>query len=263
MIVEGHWRKLKHDFLHRFSRPRIDLVAWIVTSRVIPDVIDRMKAIQNGVFRKHKAGWRLAFKKEWKMLEGRDVSAGALTKYHTDPYKWICACPAFLESRFLTCKHIIHCYEPIVDPLTFFESVQRQRTSPFWNDQQLVLRPEYLRQESQNTVLGDINATDSMIDPESNSESEGDSEALEEDIGPDEDSEPMDARADGFITMMQSVVDLFQEQRAKGNDKFLDKVIAANESNRTLLTEIEQLRTKRTMPMTWGPRRHPATMYYK
>lgn len=26
MIVESHWRKIKHDYLHRFNRPRIDLV---------------------------------------------------------------------------------------------------------------------------------------------------------------------------------------------------------------------------------------------
>jgi len=147
MIVEGHWRKLKHDFLHRFNRPRIDLVVYIITSRVIPDVIDRMKAIQNGVFRKHKAGWRIAFKKEWKEMEGRVISNDALTKYHTDPYKWVCGCPAFLQSRFLTCKHIVRCYEPIADTLSFFETVRRQRTSPFWVDQQLVLRPEYLQQE--------------------------------------------------------------------------------------------------------------------
>ena len=26
MIIESHWRKIKHDYLHRFNRPRIDLV---------------------------------------------------------------------------------------------------------------------------------------------------------------------------------------------------------------------------------------------
>ena len=31
MIVEAHWRKIKHDYLHRFNRPRIDLVVWILT----------------------------------------------------------------------------------------------------------------------------------------------------------------------------------------------------------------------------------------
>jgi hypothetical protein len=38
MIVESHWRRLKHDYLHRFNRPRIDLViVWVLISRVILD----------------------------------------------------------------------------------------------------------------------------------------------------------------------------------------------------------------------------------
>jgi len=80
--------------------------------------------------------------------------------------------------------------------------------------------------------------TESIGDAESDSawdsESETDSGELEGDIPIDEDSESMDTRADGFMSMLQSIGDLFQDQRAKGNDKFMDKVIAANEANRTL-----------------------------
>ena len=32
MITESHWRKIKHDYLHRFNRPRIDLVCWVIVS---------------------------------------------------------------------------------------------------------------------------------------------------------------------------------------------------------------------------------------
>src|SRR5262245_43539992 len=110
---------------YRFNRPRIDIVTWIVISRVIPHTIDQMKAIRSGLFRKYKASWRADLKKQGKVLLDRDINADTLIRYHTDPYKWICGCPAFLQSRFLTCKHIIHCYEPIVDSLTFFESIQR------------------------------------------------------------------------------------------------------------------------------------------
>ncbi|RKF54775.1 hypothetical protein OnM2_095010, partial [Erysiphe neolycopersici] len=40
IIIESHWRKVKHDFLHRFSCPRIDLVSWVTTSRVAPQAIE-------------------------------------------------------------------------------------------------------------------------------------------------------------------------------------------------------------------------------
>ena len=36
MILESHWRKVKHDYLHRFNPPRIDIVTWVLLSSVIP-----------------------------------------------------------------------------------------------------------------------------------------------------------------------------------------------------------------------------------
>jgi hypothetical protein len=43
MILESHWRTLKHDYLHRFNGPRVDLVMLILTSRVIPNAVHRME----------------------------------------------------------------------------------------------------------------------------------------------------------------------------------------------------------------------------
>jgi hypothetical protein len=43
MIVESHWRKLKHDYLHKFNnRPQIDLVVWVLH---IPGSLVRMRAL--------------------------------------------------------------------------------------------------------------------------------------------------------------------------------------------------------------------------
>src|SRR3954453_6547800 len=94
MIVEAHWRKIKHDYLHRFNRPRIDLVLWILTSRVVPDAVTRMKSIQSGDHRKATASWRKAYKRQWKKLTDRKVEAENIQKYHTSPAKWTCACDA-------------------------------------------------------------------------------------------------------------------------------------------------------------------------
>ena len=151
MIVESHWRRLKHDYLHRFNRPRIDLVIWVLTSRSIPQGLDKMKAIQNNDFWKGVASWRKCFQKEWKSCWNKELTPDSLTNNHTSPSTWTCGCKSFLLSRFLICKHIVHCYEDIEDPFKFFRCVQRNRSSPFWVDrQQLVLRPEF--RESHNAV---------------------------------------------------------------------------------------------------------------
>ncbi|KAJ7220474.1 hypothetical protein GGX14DRAFT_674827 [Mycena pura] len=36
MILESHWRCIKHDFLHHFHMPRCDLLAWILIVKLAP-----------------------------------------------------------------------------------------------------------------------------------------------------------------------------------------------------------------------------------
>ncbi|KAI1005475.1 hypothetical protein K3495_g2743 [Podosphaera aphanis] len=107
MIVESHWRRIKHDYLHRYNRPRVDLVISILTSPVIPQAVDKMNSIRSKNHGKAVAAWRKTFKKNWDDLLDSVVNQDLL-KYHTNPIKWTCACPGFLLSRFLaasTSKH--------------------------------------------------------------------------------------------------------------------------------------------------------------
>ena len=39
MVVEAYWKTVKHDYLHRSNRPRVDLVVWILIRRVIRDSV--------------------------------------------------------------------------------------------------------------------------------------------------------------------------------------------------------------------------------
>lgn len=113
MIVESHWKTVKHDYLHRFNRPRIDLVVWILLTRVIRDSIYRLDSLLNPQRREGAATWRKTFKSTWKKLEAAEVEPANIDKYHTDPFRFVCACPAFLESRFMVCKHLVFCLKPI------------------------------------------------------------------------------------------------------------------------------------------------------
>ncbi|KAJ6018382.1 ATP-dependent DNA helicase PIF1 [Penicillium canescens] len=259
MIVESHWRTLKHDYLHRFNRPRVDLVVWVLASRVLPDAIHRMKAISSGQFRIFKARWREAFKKQWRREASKTVDPDKLKEYHTSPVNWVCSCKSFLHSRFLICKHIVHCFEsPSPD---FFETVSRQTVYPFWKDERLVLLPEFASREGLRTrkLHGNIEMQDTTLaSPLDSSGSE--SEQDEED---DQEAVPLEIQVAEFRTVMQEAIEIFEDQVAKGNEKFVERFIASNQINRTLVEEVKHRRNMRSMPRTWGRCKHPATMYFK
>jgi hypothetical protein len=214
-----------------------------------------MKAISSGQFRVFKARWREAFKKQWRKEVYKAVDPEKLKEYHTNPVNWVCACKSFLHSRFLICKHIVHCFE-LPSP-EFFETVSRQTTYPFWKDERLILQPEYApRVELDAQDLQEDNNKESVFDSSSESE-------LDEDEDNEQEAVPMEIQVAEFRKMMQDAMALFEEQVAKGNEKFVERFIASNKMNYTLLEEVKNLRNKRSMPQTWGRYRHPSTMYLK
>jgi hypothetical protein len=193
------------------------------------------------------------------------VNMQNLKTYYTDPKKWVCACDAFLTSRFMICKHILHCYERISNPQHFFQDICRRRTVPFWTTHGrhgLILRPEY---DSDHGGKGNENMDSESSDCDLKTEDDTTS-GIESDLDEDNhDSEgdALDDRVQKFETVMHQAMALFQEQKAKGNVQFVEKFMAANHANLVLLEEIQRLKNRRTMPQTWGKRQHPATMYYK
>jgi hypothetical protein len=256
MIVESHWRKIKHDYLHRFNRPRIDLVIWVLLSRLIPSAIRRMRALLEHDHRQAMASWRKDFKSEWKMMNGQLPEAVRNQHYHTDPIRWTCACHSFLNSRFLLCKHILSCYEPVCNRIDFFRSVQRHREPPFWTHRQLVLQPQY-QSSLANTKVDKTN--DIRIDEDEDI----DPVVVEQDqlVNPEEE-ENVEADGNKFALNMQIALDIFREQQAKGNEKFVGRFMAMYTSIETLVEEVKELEHRRSMRRTWDARKHPLTMYY-
>jgi hypothetical protein len=185
------------------------------------------------------------------------VDPGKLKEYHTNPVNWVCACRSFLCSRFLLCKHIVHCFES--PSPEFFQTVSRQTTYPFWKDRHLVLRPEYTPM-TQSQIQGlDIGGQ-----RDNNAEErQSDSDSYESESEPDEEAVPIEVRVAECRKMMQGAMDLFEDQVAKGNDAFLERFMVSTQSIGVLLEEVKHRRNKRSMPRTWGRYRHPATMYVK
>jgi hypothetical protein len=70
MFVEGHWKVIKRDFLYKFFRPRLDLVVFILTTKVIAHQQRKLQQIQSG---REKPEWIKQLKSEWKRLSIRHM----------------------------------------------------------------------------------------------------------------------------------------------------------------------------------------------
>ncbi|KAJ7868375.1 hypothetical protein B0H14DRAFT_2346627 [Mycena olivaceomarginata] len=138
MILESHWRRIKHNFLHHFHTcqhcfhmPHCDLLAWILITKLTPCYYQKLEQLlaDTGRYRE-VSSWRRAFKATWKKLKRKPMTLPVNPAYKTDAKKNICTCPSLPVSRFLLCKHVVQGHKPV--PSVFFLEVERQRTAPFW-----------------------------------------------------------------------------------------------------------------------------------
>jgi hypothetical protein len=130
------WRRIKHDFLHHFHSPRLDLLVWVLVTKLAPTYYRKLDALFVDTGRNREpSSWRKAFKREWRKLESRTVAEPVNDAYSPNVEQWVCTCPAFVVSRFLICKHLVHLAQRV--PATFFIEAQRRRTCPFWQHRDL------------------------------------------------------------------------------------------------------------------------------
>ncbi|KIM74969.1 hypothetical protein PILCRDRAFT_79546, partial [Piloderma croceum F 1598] len=139
MILEPHWRRIKRDFLHHFHKPRLDLLVWILITKLAPNYYRKLDLLLNdtGHYRELPS-WRKSFKREWKKSANTPIEMPINPKYRPDVQRWVCTCPYFVTSRFLVCKHLVQSVGPV--PATFYLQVRRNRTNPFWLHP--ILQPE-------------------------------------------------------------------------------------------------------------------------
>ncbi|KAJ7214419.1 hypothetical protein GGX14DRAFT_360171 [Mycena pura] len=138
MICESHWRRIKHDFLHHFHSPRIDLLVWILVTKLAPTYYRKLDNlfIDTGRYRELMS-WRKTFKAEWRKAETRAVNEDKEDHvYRPDVTLWVCTCPAFLVNRFMICKHLVQKVHRV--PTRFFQQAERNRTTPFWQHPDLI-----------------------------------------------------------------------------------------------------------------------------
>lgn len=235
MIVESHWRLIKHDFLHRFSRPRIDFVTWILIKFVFPAAKRKMHAILEGDHRVAIASWRKCFKKEWTVLSQKHVDPASIHRYHTNANAWVCSCLAFLVSRFLVCKHLIFCCHP-VEGFEFFDDVRRQRTQPFWTLRLLVVKDEY------QALPGLVAAGAAAVpDVEEAVVAEGSGAGSVILYNDEQSGEEQEVEQGGsFLEKMERLVEMVRDQDAKGSRVWLHHAEAGMHQTLRLQADTER-----------------------
>jgi hypothetical protein len=131
------WRRIKKDFLHHFPMPRIDLLVWILVTKLAPHYCRKLDhALNNHGRYRELPSWRKEFKRDWKKAARTPASELVDVKYKPDPWRWVCTCPHFVKSRFLICKHLVQLVQPV--PAHFFLQVRRNGTTPFWSHENLI-----------------------------------------------------------------------------------------------------------------------------
>ena len=126
MIVESHWRVLKHNYKYNYNRPRLDHLNHIIIGRLIPDMLNTWQLYNNN--RSYPSWWK-AFKTDWRECLEKD--AGRLESYHVDVDKWICSCPAFISNPYLVCKHLIQTYAASNPAIPQYKTTIRRHDYPF------------------------------------------------------------------------------------------------------------------------------------
>ncbi|KAH8996443.1 hypothetical protein EDB86DRAFT_2803978 [Lactarius hatsudake] len=165
MFVEGHWRRVKEDYFQHFSLPRVDLLAWVLVTKLAPTYCRKLDVVLNNIGRFCELPrWRRDFKFEWNKATRTPITMPLNEKYKPD------------VNRF----HLVQRFQP-VNP-RFFLEVTQNRCPPFWSHPSLKPLPSEEGSEPGHPVAGGSdgddkadsdNDDDALIDMENGREFEG------------------------------------------------------------------------------------------
>ena len=246
MVIEAHWRVLKHSYLYRFNRPRLDYVVWIICSRVLPDQVIRFHQLQLG--RQHPS-WFAEFKNEWKQHAMKSVPDGAEECHHTDSCRGVCSCPSFLGSRFLLCKHLVRNAveqarsQGSQDIRLVYANFSRQEDYPFltWDGSKL----ESLQHDTgESTLQNSVLANRILV-------AEGDDEVEDPEIR---------QMCIQKVAAVKRMADHLEEKLSANNLQHVSSVVNTIGRLFTVMDDIETAERKRRRQQTWKGSK-PWTMF--
>ena len=161
MNVENFWRQLKHDHLHRFVHPRLDLLVWILIHKVTPAYMARAEILEDRYRMgrsKQLTTYQKYFKVAWKKLEKAQVSN---QPYVTNVADWTCTCGRQKYDRHHLCKHLVQAVEP--PHPRFWREVIRRRVKPIYQHPSLIAKGDNLPAITLSRDPGSISDGDDHI----------------------------------------------------------------------------------------------------
>ena len=99
LTISHSWWRVKRDYLHHFSMPRLDLLAWVLMTKLAPTYYQKLDVMLNhiGHFRELPK-WRKDFKAEWQIAMRTPITMPLNDKYRPDVKRFVCTCPRFVVS---------------------------------------------------------------------------------------------------------------------------------------------------------------------
>ncbi|KAH9023028.1 hypothetical protein EDB83DRAFT_2320208 [Lactarius deliciosus] len=150
MFVEGHWQRVKEDYLQHFSLLRLDLLTWVLVTKLAPMYYRKLDIMLNDIGRyRELPRWRRDFKFEWNKAKRTPITM-PLNERGTNRTS--------IDFHFLLCKHLVQRFQP-VNP-RFFLEVTQNRCLPFWLHPFLKPLPSEEESESGHPVAGGSNGDD-------------------------------------------------------------------------------------------------------
>ena len=239
MMIEAHWKVLKHDYLYRFNRPRLDYVIYVICEHLLPQQENRLLQLING--RQHPHWWE-EFKREWKKTGQRNVSTNPEERYYTSEALWVCSCPNFLQSRFLLCKHLVTVAGGCSKRLIYNE-IRRGRERPFIS----FVKDNYREAEQENNM-------DMLRLEQVTNENDMDSVRLREPIEIDTISESpeIDIRQlQHEIQMRKEFLDHLTIEFERKNYQHVQALLDNTKQISNIMSDIQEAKKRRKRTRTW------------
>lgn len=101
MKFDAHWSLLKRLYLLPYNRPRVDLLVYVISTKLLPKYLSNLENVRSGV---KNPNWWKQFRREWYIC--RESISNGVYKTNKIPFTW--SCLARVRSQFFLCKHLVN-----------------------------------------------------------------------------------------------------------------------------------------------------------
>jgi hypothetical protein len=126
------WRCVKEDFLHHFSLPRLDLLAWVLVTKLAPTYYRKLEVMLTDIGRfRELPKWRKDFKAEWMKAMRTEITMPLNEKYCPDTQRLYAPARGLSSVDSCCASTLSSSFSQSI--LEFFLKVTRNRSLPFWS----------------------------------------------------------------------------------------------------------------------------------